>query len=70
MNWLNANINHLTVPLGILLGLTAAFFGFTSLRKQKAGEPRPYVSNGVRNGTIVVLVICGVLLGFAIAKNV
>jgi hypothetical protein len=70
VNWLNANINHLTVPLGMALGILGAVCGFISLRKQKAGEPRPYISEGVKTGLIAVLVICGVLLGFAIAKSV
>jgi hypothetical protein len=70
MNWLNANINHLTLPLGMALAIMGAVFGFISLRKQKAGETRPYISEGVKTGLIAVIVVCAVLLGFAIAKNV
>jgi hypothetical protein len=51
-------------------GLTAVILGLISLQKQKAGEPRPYISEGVKTGLIAVLVLGGVLLGFAIAKNV
>ena len=70
MNWIHTNINHFTVPLGMLLGLIAAFFGFTVQRKRKAGLPPPYISEGVRNSVIVVLIICAVLLGVAIANNI
>jgi hypothetical protein len=70
MNWLRENINHLTVPLGILLGLTGAFLGYIGQKKRKAGAPRPYISEGVRNWMIVGLLVCAVLLGFAIARNV
>jgi len=70
MHWLNANINHLTVPLGIMLGLLGACLGFIGQKKRRAGAPRPYISEGVKNGLIAVLLICAVLLGFAIAKNV
>ncbi len=70
MNWLNANINHLTVPLGMLLSLMAVVFGYTAQQKRKAGAPRPYISEGVKNSLIVVMLVCAVLLGFALAKNV
>jgi hypothetical protein len=69
MNWLNANINHLTVPIGVMLGLAAAILGYISQQKRKAGASRPYVSEGVKNIMIVVLLVCAVLLGFAIAKT-
>jgi hypothetical protein len=70
MNWLRANINHLTVPLGMLLSLMTVVFGLIAQKKRKEGAPRPYISEGMKNSLIVVLLVCAVLLGIALAKNV
>jgi hypothetical protein len=70
MNWLNANIHHFALPMGMLLGLFSAVYGFIGMKKRKAGAPRPYMSETVRNSMLVVIVVSAVLLGFAIAKIV
>ena len=69
MSWLYGNINHFTVPLGILLGLMATLLGLRAQRLREAGIPGPYLSDATRNIAIVVIVICGVLLGVALVKN-
>lgn len=64
MHWLYANINHLVVPLGMLLGLFAAFMGYFSKE-----HPERHVGAWVRNAMTVVIILCAVLLGIFVAKN-
>lgn len=69
MNWLTRNINHFTIPLGMLLGLLAAFIGFRTQSNRRAGLPIPFSGRGFRGFMIVLVVVCGILLGIALAHN-
>ncbi len=69
MYWLIRNINHFTVPIGMLLGLFAALFGLANKRRLKAGQPPLAPSRNLRVLMVIVILSSCVLLGIALAKD-
>jgi len=69
MHWLAQNINHLTVPLGVLLGLSASVLNLYIWRKRKAGMSHPHLSRRLTIAAYIVLCVCFILLGIALAQN-
>ena len=69
MHWLVKNINHITVPLGMLLASFSVVVGFTTQRRRRQGLTGPVFSDRVRNISFVVILISCVLLGIALARN-
>jgi hypothetical protein len=69
MHWLYQNINHFTVPLGMLLSLFAAFVGIDRLRRQKNGLPLASFKGSTAALTYVAICLCCILLGIALVRN-
>jgi hypothetical protein len=69
MNWLYANINHLTFPLGMLLALFTVVVGLDRRRRDKSGLPLRSFQGPVKAITYAVLGLCCVLLGIALVRN-
>jgi hypothetical protein len=70
LKWIYTNINHLTVPFGMLLGLLAAIMGFTNMRQRKAGIERPQFSPALSIVAAVILVAAFVFAGMLIAHGI
>ena len=69
MHWLNANINHFTVPVAMLLSVFSTTVGLGQMRRQKAGLPPVSVSRPAKALAYVAICVCCVLLGIALARN-
>ena len=69
MHWIYTNVDHLTVPFGILLSLISAFIGFTIQRKRKAGLTPPYIPNGVRIIATLIVMVGLVFFGIVLAHT-
>jgi hypothetical protein len=69
MHWLNANINYLTVPLALVLSIFSFTVGLQQMRRRKAGLPPASVSRPAKALTYVLICVCCVLLGIALAHN-
>jgi hypothetical protein len=69
MQWLYQNINHFTVPVGMLLGLFAAIVGLDRRRRQKNGLPPAIFKGPTAALTYVAICLCCILLGIALVRN-
>lgn len=69
MHWLYNNVNHLTVPLGILLALFAVIVGLINQRNRQRSKPRTRMSAAGTLIAFVVILICVFILGLAVAHN-
>ncbi len=70
MNWIDTNVHHLIVPLGMFLGVTGAVIGFYTQHKRKQGVRGPVFSEATRNWIFVMIIVCALVGGFAIAKTI
>jgi hypothetical protein len=66
IRWIYQNIYHLTVPLGMLLGILAAVTTTIDRRRKKAGLGG--VGRGYRFAVIVILVISSILGGMVLIR--
>jgi hypothetical protein len=69
LKWLYNNVDHITVPLGMLFGLLAAIMGFTSRYRQKEGKMPPYFSRGFSIVMLILLVVGFVFLGMVLVHT-
>ncbi len=68
MTWLYHNINHFSVPLGMLLGLFSAVVGYQRVQRQKAGLPPQPLSRGTTITMVCVILVSCFLLGVCFVR--
>ena len=69
MSWLYLNINHLAVPLGILLALFSVIVGLDRRRRLKAGLPPAPFRGGFAVFVIAFLCLCCVFFGVVLVRD-
>jgi hypothetical protein len=71
MNWISQNINHLTVPLSMVLSAAIITMGLRDRirKRQIAAGKTPLNNNPNLKLWIPILVVSGVLLGIALNVN-